>query len=62
MLDVIKGTFKSSFRSARLKIMPYLTHDVAPGSKITPCNKIDKQLVVYLISGNVMTSITALRT
>ena len=23
------------------------THDVASGSKITPCNKIDKPLVVY---------------
>ena len=28
------------------------------GSEITPCNKIDKQLVVYRFSGNVMTSIT----
>ena len=31
-------------------------------SEITPCNKIDKPLVVYRFSGNVMTSITTLRT
>ena len=37
-------------------------HDVAPGSKITPCNKIVTPLVVYRFSGNVMTSsITMLR-
>ena len=35
---------------------------VASGSEITPCNKIDKPLVVYIFSGNVMTSITTLRT
>ena len=34
---------------------------VAPGSEITPCNKICKPLVVYRFSGNVMTSITTLR-
>ena len=38
-----------------------LSHDVASGSEITPCNKIDKPLVVYRFSGNVMTSITTLR-
>ena len=27
-----------------------------------PCNKIDKPLVVYRFAGNVMTSITTLRT
>ena len=32
------------------------------GSEITPCNKIDKPLVVYRFSGNVITSITLLRT
>ena len=32
-----------------LKI-PILSHDVAPGSDITPCNKIDKPLVVYRFS------------
>ena len=37
-------------------------NDVASGSEITPCNKIDKQLVVYRLTGNFMTSITTLRT
>ena len=37
---------------------PYLSCDIASGSKITPCNKIDKLLVVYRYSGNVMASIT----
>ena len=36
-------------------------YDVASGSEITPCNKIDKQLVVYRFTGSVMTSITTLR-
>ena len=35
-----------------------LSHDVASGSEITPCNKIDKPLVVYRFTGNVMTFIT----
>ena len=39
-----------------------LSHDVAPGSDITLCNKICKPLVVYRFTGNVMTSITTLRT
>ena len=30
--------------------------------EITPCNKIDKPLVVYWFSGNVITSITTLHT
>ena len=38
-----------------------LSHDVASGSEITPCNKIDKPLVVYRFSGNVMTHIITLR-
>ena len=38
-----------------------LSHDVASGSEITPCNKICKPLVVYQFTGNVMTSITTLR-
>ena len=41
---------------------PILSHDVASRSEITPCNKIDKLLVVYRFSGNVMMSITSLRT
>ena len=39
-----------------------LSYDVASGSEITPCNKICRPLVVYRFSGNVMTSITTLRT
>ena len=40
-----------------------LSYDVASGSEITPCNKIDKPLlVVYLLTGNVMMSITTLHT
>ena len=39
-----------------------LSHDVASGSDITLCNKIFKPLVVYRFTGNVMTSITTLRT
>ena len=38
-----------------------LLHDVAPGSNKTPCNKIDKPLVAYRFSGNVMTSIITWR-
>ena len=39
-----------------------LSYDVTSGSEITPCNKIDKPLVVYRFSGKVMTSITTLHT
>ena len=39
---------------------PILSYDVTSGSEITPCKKIDKPLVVYRFSGNVMTSITTL--
>ena len=43
----------------------YLTlsyYDVASESEITLCNKIEKPLVVYRLTENVMTSITTLRT
>ena len=40
----------------------YQSYDTASGSEITPCNKIDKPLVVYRLTGNVMTPITMLRT
>ena len=40
----------------------HLSYDVLSGSEITPCNKIDKPLVVFGFSGNVMTSITTLGT
>ena len=39
----------------------HLSHDVASGSDITLCNKIDKPLVVYRFSGNGMTSNITLR-
>ena len=39
-----------------------LSYDVASESEITSCNKIDKTLVVYRFTGNVITSITTLRT
>ena len=39
-----------------------LSYDVTSGSEKTPCNKIDKPLVVYRFTGNVMTSITTLHT
>ena len=40
----------------------YHNYDVASGSGITPCNKIDKPLVVYRFTGNVMTFITKVLT
>ena len=39
-----------------------LSYDVMSESEIMPCNKIDKPLVVYRFLGNVLTSITKLRT
>ena len=39
-----------------------LSYDLMSGSEITPCNKMDKPLVVYRFTGNVMMSITRLRT
>ena len=39
-----------------------LSYDVASVSEIRPCNKIDKPLVVYRFSENVMNSITILHT
>ena len=45
----------------RPRILDYsLSYEVASGSEIMPCNKIDKPLVVYRSSGNVMMSITML--
>ena len=65
---------KNSYHNNKIVIIIILLHvvislpdatsyyDVASGSEITPCNKIDKPLVVYRFTGNVMTSITTLRT
>ena len=43
-------------------IKQYLSNNDTSGSGITPCNKIDKPLVVYRFSGNIMTYITTLHT
>ena len=48
--------------SGGIKVNDYISHDVTSGSEIMPCNKIDKPLVVYRFSGNVMTSIRTSRT
>ena len=48
--------------SSENKMQFYLSYDVASGSEITPCNKIHKPLVVYRLTGKVMTSIITLRT
>ena len=52
-----------AFKMKYLEMNKYchLSYGVASGSEITPCNNIDKPLVVYRFSGNVMTSITTLR-
>ena len=39
-----------------------LSYDVASGSEITLCIKIDKPLAVYRFTGIVMTSVTMLHT
>ena len=57
VLSIIEWPFYTGFT-----VSVCLSHDVAPGSEITPCNKIDKPLVVYRFTGNVMTSITTMRT
>ena len=36
-----------------------LSYDVASGSEITPCIKVDKPLVVYRFPGNVITLLTS---
>ena len=53
---------KSSYRGFNVSVANQITlsYDVASGSKIKPCNKIDKPLVGYRSSRNVMTSITTL--
>ena len=60
LLDQPSCPFSSYLKHVGLNVV--LSYDVASGSEITPCNKIDKPLVVYRFTGNVMTSITTLRT
>ena len=43
-------------------LLSYLSYDVASGSDITSCININKPLVVYRFSGNVMPSIIMLST
>ena len=56
-------TFMSriNFMASGVEQISFLSYD-ASGSEITPCNKIDKLLVVYRFTGNVMTPMTTLRT
>ena len=49
------------YSTRQLCILFFSSFCVASGSEITPCNKIDKPLVVNRFTGNVMTSITTLR-
>ena len=58
----MKDVILSMHINKRLCIIFPLSYDVASGSELTLCNKICKPLVVYRFSGNVMTSITTLRT
>ena len=44
-LRKLKNCFLSDNTS--IDMNPILSYDVAPGSEITPCNKIYKPLVVY---------------
>ena len=46
---VFPGKFYFSFMIFTEVI--YLSYDVASGSEITPCNEIDKPLVVYRFTG-----------
>ena len=49
-------------KSLSLQRKQNLSYDVASEREITPCNKIDKQLMVYRLSVNIMTSTKTLRT
>ena len=59
---VVECSTQHCIQISALSVYNTLSYDVASGSEITPCNKIDKPLVVYRFTGNVMTSITTLRT
>ena len=54
----------SQFRQPVCKLKNVLSHDIASRSdmnKTKNCNKIDKPLVIYIFSRNVMMSIVTLR-
>ena len=61
-VDIQQPNTQFSVTSDKQAGQTRLSYDVASMSEITPCNKIDKPLVVYRFTGNVMTSITTLRT
>ena len=61
-LWIVANSIISDVQNEFRKGKSILSYDVASGSEITPCNKIDKPLVIYTFTGNVMTSITTLRT
>ena len=54
------GQHAMVFRTVGVKAT--LSNDVVSGTERTSCNKIDKPLVVYKFTGNIMTSITTLPT
>ena len=62
-VNVREGSVKNRHTSNQYwsEVNSVLSHDVASESDITPCNKIDKPLVVYRFTGNVMMSIKTLR-
>ena len=60
--DVVEKSVIQFWESEIFIIKTILSYDVTSGSEITPCNKIDKPLVVNRFSGNVMMSITMLCT
>ena len=46
------------FQLHMFPLYTYISHYVTSGIEITPCNKIDKPLVVYRFTGMVMMSIS----
>ena len=63
MHELIAGVSESKLHNVSKLLVHELniSHDLASGSEITPCNKIDKSLVIYRFSGTFMTSIATLR-
>ena len=65
MHELIAGVSESKLHNVSKLLVNefYISHDVASGIEITPCNKIDKSLslVIYRFSGTFLTSIATLR-
>ena len=59
-INILHLNTNESFHEICFLLLMYLSYDVASGSEIKPCNKIDKSLVVYRFWENFMTSITKL--